>query len=155
MTKGQSLCHIHSQIASGNALGAGRDIRRRADADDLPARIAAPWAHVDQVIGVTDKVEIVFNHDDCGALGNKATFVPRHAIAKALAQPRIWSQRSMTSVPRPTPIYTKRRQGSQSPKNAAGYPSAEQISTSSLAEAVSTPTSIAIRSCFSMMNRLW
>ena len=38
----------------------------------MPAGVATAWAHVDYVIGVTDKVEIVFDHDNRGALGNEA-----------------------------------------------------------------------------------
>ena len=38
----------------------------------MPARVTTARAHVDHVIGVTDKVEIVFDHDNRGALGNKA-----------------------------------------------------------------------------------
>ena len=38
----------------------------------MPACIAPARAHVDHVIGVTDKVEVVLDHDDCGALGNEA-----------------------------------------------------------------------------------
>ena len=44
----------------------------RADTDDLSACVAAARAHVDHVIGITDKVEVVFDHDNRGALGNEA-----------------------------------------------------------------------------------
>lgn len=44
----------------------------RAGADDLPACVATARAHVDHIIGVTDKIEIVLDHDNCGALGNEA-----------------------------------------------------------------------------------
>ena len=72
MTKGPSLCHIRLEVAAGDACGAGSDVARRAGTDDLPARVATARAHVDCVIGVTDKVEVVFDHDNRGALGNEA-----------------------------------------------------------------------------------
>ena len=38
----------------------------------MPARVTAARAHVDHIVGVADKVEVVFDHDNCGALGDEA-----------------------------------------------------------------------------------
>ena len=37
-----------------------------------PPASPPPRTHVDHVIGVTDKVEVVFDHDNRGALGNES-----------------------------------------------------------------------------------
>ncbi len=43
-------------------------MRRRSRGHDSAARLAAPWAHVDEVIRIADHVQVMFNNHHRGAL---------------------------------------------------------------------------------------
>ncbi len=56
------------QIPACDALGNLAQLLRRSRGHDLAARLAAPRAHVDEVVRVADYVQVMFNNHYRGAL---------------------------------------------------------------------------------------
>ena len=55
---------LPSKISARDAAGILPDLLRRADGDNAAARITSAGAHVDDIIGTADHIEIVLNDDD-------------------------------------------------------------------------------------------
>ena len=60
-----------SQVLSGQRVGVVSDAGRGAGGDDFAAGVVLAQAKVDDVVSVDDKVQVVFDHDDCGAFGGE------------------------------------------------------------------------------------
>ena len=66
-----------SQKASGDAVGAGADLLHRTAGHNPAAGRTAAGAHVDQVIGVADHIQIMLDHHHGGAVADQCLKHPQ------------------------------------------------------------------------------
>ena len=60
-----------SYVAAGEAVCSAADVFRGAGCDDRSAFFSAARAHVDDVVCAADDVEVVFDDDDSGSVGDE------------------------------------------------------------------------------------
>ena len=81
---------LPSKISARDAAGILPDLLRRAGGDNTAARITSAGAHVDDIVGTADHIEIVLNDDDGRAaieqrLEHAQQHPPPHKSRKSIA----------------------------------------------------------------------
>lgn len=84
------------QVLSGQRVGVSSDVGRGAGGDDLAAGAVLEQAKVDDVVGVDDKMQVVFDHGDGGPLAASLSNTRRSVCTSRACRPTLGSSRTKT-----------------------------------------------------------